>query len=127
MVLDFRAVRELRSTFLQRRQGIPIIALLERDPAQRIGYIRVARRGVSRSLRQVIGLVDLSKLIGIQHGEIVECQRGIWRRVEHLFVNVARLGKMLQTFLEYSELYQSRDTGVVLGVLLKLVDCLLLA
>jgi hypothetical protein len=61
----------LAAALLQQLQGISIIALPERDPAQRIGKVRVVRERRAGSLRQVQRLVDLVEALGISNGKIV--------------------------------------------------------
>ena len=43
MELNFGLVRQFARTFLQQPQGVAIVALLEQNPAQRVGYMRLVR------------------------------------------------------------------------------------
>ena len=60
MELNFRQVRQFARTLLQQLQGVAIIAFLEQNPTQRVGYMRLVRDSLSRLLRQVIRLIKLS-------------------------------------------------------------------
>ena len=79
MELNFGQVRQLARTFLQQPQGVAIVALFEQNPAQRVRYIRLVRDSLSRLLRQVVCLIQLSQMFGIESREVVESQGEIWR------------------------------------------------
>ena len=63
MELNFGQVRQLARTFLQQPQGVAIVALLEQNPAQRVGYMRLVRGRLFRLLRQVVCLIKLSQTV----------------------------------------------------------------
>ena len=79
MKLNLGQVRQLARTFLQQPQGVAIVALLEQDPAQRVRYVRLVRGRLSRLLRQVVCLIQLSQMFGIENRKVVESQGEIWR------------------------------------------------
>ena len=84
MELNFGLIRQLARTFLQQSKRVAIVALLEQNPAQRIGYVRLVRGSFFRLLRQVVCLIKLSEMFGIENCEIIESQRKIWRDGEQL-------------------------------------------
>src|SRR6476620_6886246 len=104
MKLSLGQVRQLARTFLQEPQGVAIVALSEHDPAQRVRDGRLVRDRLSRLLRQVVCLIQLSQVFGIENRKVVQSQGGIWRDREEILVGVASCSKILQLLLDRAEL-----------------------
>src|SRR5438874_1370832 len=103
VVLNLGAIRQFRGALLQGSQGIAVVALLERNPSQSVGYVRLVRCDLTRSLGELVSSIELAELIRIQRREIVERQRKVRICREHLFIGVARRVKMLQARLDERE------------------------
>src|SRR5262245_2136178 len=99
MELNDGLVGQFACTFLYQRQSVPILALFEQNPRQRVGYIGIVRGIFFRFGRQIIGLIELSWLIGGQNGEVVERQNGIWVDSEYLFIGFAGFIKLFLILL----------------------------
>src|SRR5262249_41702618 len=116
MELNFRYVGQLARTFLQQLKGTVIVAPLEQNPTQRVGYMRLVR-GLFRFRCQVVCLIQLSELFRIENREVIKCERHIWRNGEQLLIGVAGSIEMLQLLLDRGELQEFGSFGRTLVIL----------
>ena len=70
--------------------GSGVIAFLECNPAQGVGNMGLIGGNRRRLLGEVVGFIELSQVVRIECGEIVESQSEIGIDVEHLFVGRKR-------------------------------------